>query len=211
MSIIVNKIVCGPLQNNMYIVRREDRNDAVVIDPADADTAIDALTREGIESIDILLTHGHFDHIMGVDALRKKYHAPVWIMRLDAPMLTDEDKNLGKEVLRVPISTGSAEHEVENGDQIECAGMTFRVMHTPGHTRGGACFLIENHLFSGDTLFHRSAGRFDFEGGSLEEILDSLQKLFDLSEEYRVYPGHGAETTLEFERKNNDFVRRYGR
>lgn len=211
MNILIKKMVCGPLQNNLYIVRREDRKEAVVIDPADAEAAMEALKREGIQSIDIFLTHGHFDHMMGVDRLRKEFDASVWIMRLDAPMLTDEDQNLCKDVLRFPLRTNAAEHEVEDGERIACAGMNFDVIHTPGHTPGGVCFRCGDNLFSGDTLFYRSAGRFDFPGGSLEEMLHSLHKLFALPGDYTVYPGHGAETTLAFEREHNDFIQRYER
>ena len=155
----------------------------------------------------ILLTHGHFDHIMAAEELRDYYHIPIYACRAEADMLRDPVKNM-TEYYRVPASF-DADRYLDDNDEFTCAGFRIQVMHTPGHTVGGCCYYLpeEKILFSGDTLFCGSVGRTDFPGGSMSQIITSLHRLIDnLPEETEVYPGHNSSTTIGDEKRDNPFV-----
>lgn len=211
MAIKIEKFVLGELDTNTYIVTETQADVCAVVDPAAEDEAfLKALENRKVEYI--LLTHGHFDHVSGVKAVKEKTGAKTVIHGEDADCLTDESKSLfllmnPNSHSRQPLT--SADILVKDGSSLTLGNTTVKVLHTSGHTKGGVCYVFEKErvLFSGDTLFKLSAGRTDFPGGNAREELMSLSKIASLDGDYSVYCGHGEDTTLDFERKNNRYVR----
>lgn len=208
----IKKYALGPMGANCYIVWDESSKDAAVIDPGYPDERVtDLIKRENLSVSKILLTHGHFDHIGGLDMMRKACpEAKTYIHEADADCLSSAGKNLstmaGRQMVFEP-----AECLMKNGDSIAIGqDDVLKVLHTPGHTEGGVCFIGKEVVFSGDTLFQGSIGRTDFPGGDYETMMRSLDKLMQMGDGRRIYPGHGEETDLAFERRMNPFVRRRG-
>ena len=195
----VEKFVVGVMRTNCYLVYEEGRTDAVLIDPGRSHARIEARLAELNRSVTaVLLTHGHFDHILDVGFWQSK-GAKVYIHRLDADKLYT-DKNLGV-YCKVTVPETHADVTVEDGETLNLAGMEFKVMQTPGHSSGSVVYLIDDTMFSGDTLFYRTHGRVDFPDGSPADMVKSLKKLFALDGDYRVLPGHDRETTLSEEKR----------
>lgn len=197
----------GRMGANAYIVYEKDRYDAIIIDPGDEGARLKKeLDDRGLSLAAILFTHGHFDHIGGAAYLKKQFGCDYYIHEQDGEMLTDNMKNLSAMVY-LDIATSPAEHFVEDGEVLHIAGMEIKVLHTPGHTKGGVCYLIEDCLFSGDTLFAGSVGRTDFPDGSMTQLINSIRnQLFCLDDSTKVYPGHMSSTTIGFEKQSNPFV-----
>ncbi len=154
----------------------------------------------------ILLTHGHYDHIGGVEAVRAATGAEVYIHENDAIMLESAAHNLAFQIASTPYRSVAAYHTFADDETITVGDRTFTVLHTPGHTSGSVCFLTENVMLSGDTLFCGSIGRTDL-GGSVSQMRQSLQKLMELTGDYKIYSGHGSATTLDYERNTNPYMR----
>jgi len=202
------QITSGSLDEHIYLLGADSTTDTVVIDPGEAQPALDALAHDGRTCVAILLTHGHFDHIGGVRALKEKYGATIYIHEADAGMLKSNRMSLA-------VLTGGLINPVEpdvllhGGETLNLAGLQLDVIHTPGHTKGGVCFALKSDrkLFVGDTLFLEGSGRTDFPGGSEKELYHSIaDKLFPLEGDFDVYCGHEEDTTLEYERNNNPFI-----
>ena len=212
MSVTIERIPQGPIAANTYIVTDEATNHAVIIDVGDC--SLDFLQKLDGKTIDaILLTHGHFDHIGGVEQLKAATGAPILIHEQDAPCLLDDEQNLSdSNGTPLQFSVG-ADRLLHEGDTISFGETTFTVLHTPGHTKGGVCYIDKENrlLFSGDTLFCLTAGRTDLYGGSAEALLASLIRLSRLEGDYTVYPGHNRDTTLAYERTHNRYMRRFAK
>lgn len=209
MKITVEKLVLGDLATNTYIITDAESGECAVVDPAvESDVLLSKLENKNVKYI--LLTHGHFDHISGAKKIKEITGAKLVIHGEDEPMLSDRDLSLyefqypGKEMPGV-----KADIITEDGADIDFGDTKIKVMHTPGHTRGGVCYVFENDriIFSGDTLFNLSAGRTDLPTGNPREELMSLAKIGNLEGDYTVYPGHEATTTLQFERENNRYMK----
>lgn len=211
----IKKIDIGYEQlSNCYLLADEQTKQAAVIDPGayDERSETDAVLSQGGYLLKyILLTHGHFDHILGAYELRKKYDAKLAIHAEDAPCLSDAHLSLAQEnglaELQIPLSPDIL---LRDGDTLFLGENEIRVIHTPGHTRGGVCYVVEGErtVFTGDTLFCMTVGRTDFDGGSIRELAASIKKLLELQGDYRILPGHNMETTLEREKTRNRFIRR---
>jgi len=187
-----------------------ENNEAFAVDiGGDPDVMLERLEKNGISLKMILLTHGHFDHIRGVAKVAEKTGAKVYIHSEDAVMLSDPKASLADFVGGMEFEPVKDFTEVSDGDAIDFCGTEIKVLHTPGHTKGGVCFIMDDIIFSGDTLFCGSVGRTDFPGSSFSEMRRSLQKLVKLGEErdYRVYPGHEETTTLRTEIEYNPYIR----
>ena len=204
----IEKYALGSLGTNCYLVENEETKELVIIDPAICpDYMISYVKRIGYEPKAILLTHGHFDHVMGIEGWTKEFDIPVYIYKDEAAILRDPALNLSS-----MFGTSYAYEKVtclSDGEKLVLAGYTFEVIHTPGHTSGGCCYYVKDEevLFSGDTLFCRSVGRSDFPTGSASVLVKSIQeKLFSLPDQVMVYPGHNDLTYIADEKQYNPFI-----
>ena len=191
----------------MYLLVDEKTKQAVLIDAtALVPEILDTVKELGADVKYILLTHGHFDHIMGLNDLKEALNAQAVINKND---LTLSDKiNEFTRMFNMPETTPSVyEKFVDDGDVIQAGDMKIEVISTPGHTEGGVCYLVDDNLFSGDTLFRDSVGRTDLWGGNFEKLSDSIKnKLFKLDDNIKVFPGHGPMTTIGYEKKHNEIL-----
>ncbi|MNJ59938.1 putative metallo-hydrolase [compost metagenome] len=198
----------GPLQTNAYLIRGEEEGKAIIVDPG-MNPAPLIRKIEGLEIEAILLTHAHFDHIGGVEEIRRLKQCPVYLHSLESDWLTTPALNGSLRWAEVspPIQSDAAEYELAEGQKLKLIGHEFTVFHTPGHSPGSVSFLCGNDLFSGDVLFRMSVGRTDLPGGREADLYNSIRgKLYRLPEEVTVYPGHGPKTTIGFEKANNPYV-----
>ena len=196
-------LISGPLRVNAYILAGDD-NEAAVIDGGESYNALKAAEKaHGLKITAALFTHAHFDHTACAKKLQRD-GAKIFIGEKDAPKLAAGD-TLGARFGR-QVEPCTADVTVKEGDKIEVAGITLTVIETPGHTDGSVTFMGRDMLFTGDTLFLESVGRTDFPTGSRAQLIESVQKLFALPGDYKVYPGHEAFTTLSHERVFNPFT-----
>lgn len=207
MNYTVKSISHGVMLTNTYLVIGEDGS-AFVVDPACYDEKLVSLLKENnVQKLTyILLTHGHFDHITGTQELKESFGGKIVIHKDDEKALTDANYSLAFS-FGVPSSSLKADITVSDGDSLPFSNGEISVLHTPGHTEGGVCYLFSLEMFSGDTLFKESMGRTDFPGGNMLTLLKSLKKLCLLEKDYSVHAGHGESTALSYEKQNNPFCR----
>ena len=190
----IHTLPLGAYQTNTYIV--ENGGHCVIIDAGYApEVILRFLLDHNLMADAILLTHGHFDHVGAVRELAVELECPVYLHE--------------KELSMPPMMTAGPlyyTHTYGEGDRLQLAGISFRVLHTPGHTPGSVCLIAANHLFSGDTLFAGSCGRTDLPGGDWATICKSLTRLAGMENDYLVHPGHGESTTLASEKQYNPYM-----
>lgn len=201
----ITRLVLGPLQTNCYLVVCPDTRAALVIDPADQASAIQRAAQQKTARIEqILLTHMHPDHLAALPALREATGAKVLAHRLDAEMLGSSARFFGMRAEQLPSLLPDV--QLDGGEALTIGRLTGSILHTPGHTPGSICLRVGSMLFTGDTLFCQGVGRVDLPGGSLDNLLASLQRLFTLPDETVVHPGHGPSTTIGAEERDNPYL-----
>lgn len=200
----------GPIGTNCYFAADDDGNTAI-IDPGANSARVNQILEENkLAPKLILLTHGHFDHIGGAKGVVEKHpEVKIVIGEKDAPMLPAAINNPNwQEFITADDYKGlKADMTVHEGDELTVGELIFRVLETPGHTRGGVCYICEDCIFSGDTLFRHECGRTDLDGGDYPTILRSLKRLHDLKGDFNVLPGHDEISTLEEERRINPYMK----
>jgi hydroxyacylglutathione hydrolase len=207
----IDRLILGDFQTNCYVVRKDEAaTDCLIVDAGlDSTDLLAFLAEHHLNPTAVVLTHGHIDHIAGLPALRQQHpRLKVYIHTLDADLLANPQANLSL-FAGESFETDPADVLLQDGDTVQEAGMTLRVLHTPGHTPGGVCFYAESEglVFAGDTLFAEGVGRTDFPGGNGRQLLESIRtKLLTLPDATAVYPGHAMRTTVAHERTHNPFL-----
>jgi hydroxyacylglutathione hydrolase len=205
--LIFKMLTVGPLETNCYILGDEKSKEAVVIDPGgDFEEIEGELKKLQLKVKYIILTHGHFDHTGALAQLKKATGAEILIHSADAAMLASTGQ-AQPFFLESSSEDCSADRQLQEGDKIHFGEYSLEVLHTPGHTPGGISLVTDKMIFTGDTLFCGSVGRADLPGSSYKKLIDSIQtKLLSRSDDYVIYPGHGPESTIGEERRDNPFL-----
>jgi hydroxyacylglutathione hydrolase len=206
---LIQRIPVGPLYTNCYVIACDKTGEAAVVDPGgDAEDILDFVENNTLVVKYVILTHGHSDHIAGVEHIKAATGAKIAIHSADAPMLTDASKNLSQNVFGKRLNLPEADIILKDGDILKMGLFDIDIIHTPGHTQGGICLSVENILITGDTLFACSVGRSDLPGGNHEQLISSIkEKLLKFTDDVKVFPGHGPVTTIGIERSTNNFIR----
>ncbi len=204
---IVRTLTVGELATNCHIVGSETTREAIVIDPGDdADRILAELRRLNLRVVQIVDTHGHFDHTLANGRVKEATGAPLWIHRADAEMLTDPLKGLSFWAGNIKPGP-AADGFLKDGDELHAGEVILKVAHTPGHSPGSISLITSGAVFGGDALFQGSIGRSDFPGGDHETLIRSIRtRLLTLPDDTVVYTGHGPSTTIGHERLNNPFL-----
>ena len=207
---ILKTFIEPPIDNNNYLIIDEESKEAALVDCSAVDSDInEELERQGAKLKYILLTHGHFDHIAGIrpEVNPSSAERPQIVMhKADLGWL--EKANQYMPMFGMPsITIPKIDIFVQDGDILNLGNMEIKVIHTPGHTQGGVCYLADGKLFTGDTIFREAVGRCDLEGGDFDQIVESIEnKIFTLPPETLIYPGHGRMTSVEWEKEHNRFM-----
>ena len=202
----IERFIAGPIDANNYLVWDEASKEAVLIDCSDyREDIIQRIKEESLNIKYILLTHGHFDHILGLNEMNKVLKSKVGISSLDAPLLESVSEMCAFFGLP-PEEPQKYDFFVDkNEEELSIGNIDIKVLNTSGHTKGGVSYLIDDCVFTGDTLFQGSYGRVDLPGGNFNEIKNSIKNiLFELPQETKVYPGHGDFSAIEYEKKYNE-------
>lgn len=206
---LLEKITVGSYATNCYIMADEETKEAIVIDPgSEPERILSKLTKHDLKAKYIVLTHAHGDHIGAIAEIKKETGAKILLHHDEAYMLEDSSKNFSKSIHGKPVSV-KADETIGEGDRLNVGKLKVEVIHTPGHTFGGICLYVasEKILITGDTLFYGSVGRSDLEGGNHKQLIQGIiDKIMKLDDSVTVYPGHGATTSIGFERRKNPFI-----
>lgn len=199
----IKRISLGAYAANCYILVDEKTKEAAVIDPgANGEVLVKEIDKLGVSIKYILLTHGHMDHTGAVEAVKEKYDVPVYINSMDKKMML-----AGENVFGGMWKEDNKDDVIKEGDILTLGNLQIKCIDTAGHTPGGMCFLVENVVFTGDTLFQGSIGRTDFVGGDFDLLIKNIKnKLISLPEDTVVLPGHGPESSIKYEKHNNPFL-----
>lgn len=211
MPLTVKSVCVSMMETNCYIITDEKTRLSAVIDPGEyCNALVKMLSDNAVTSLEyILLTHGHFDHIQGVKKLKEHYGGKVVIHKEDEKCFTNSYYSLSDVFLKSTEPLGKADITVKDADKLLLGESEITVMHTPGHTQGGVCYISGDIMFTGDTLFAENIGNSNFPGGNMLTLLQSVASLAALEGDYKVYPGHGEATALEYERRNNPYIIRH--
>lgn len=199
----IKKFNDNPMGTNTYIINSENKSAAIIDPTGDVTSMLRYIEINELDVKYIILTHGHADHITLVIGLRSITHAPVLIHAEDEKMINDKVLNLSTR-FNNPMEF-SSDVQLENGQELALGDLVLKVIHTPGHTPGCICILVEDNLFTGDTVFKGSIGRTDFPGGDHKVMLQSLKKIAALDPELKIFPGHGEDSVLKNELDSNPF------
>lgn len=204
---IVKQFVEGFIANNNYLLIDEDSKEAALIDCTDYISELGAVLKEYDAKLKyILLTHGHFDHIMGVPKIKQEFGAKVYLHK-DDKELVDKSDEFMISVGMQPFEHPEIDKYIDEGEEIYLGKNKIQVIHLPGHTQGGVGYLVDGMLFAGDSIFLESVGRTDLPGGNHKQLIESIKnKIFSLDGDTILYVGHGTNTTVEHEKKYNEFV-----
>ncbi len=204
---IVKQFVEGFIANNNYLLIDEDSKEAALIDCTDYISELGAVLKEYDAKLKyILLTHGHFDHIMGVPKIKQEFGAKVYLHK-DDKELVDKSDEFMISVGMQPFEHPEIDKYIDENEEIYLGKNKIQVIHLPGHTQGGVGYLVDGMLFAGDSIFLESVGRTDLPGGNHKQLIESIKnKIFSLDGDTILYVGHGTNTTVEHEKKYNEFV-----
>ena len=206
----IKRLTTGMLYTNCYIVSCAETGGALIIDPGfqrndDAERVLEEVDQQHLNVKYIVNTHGHPDHTAGNAIVKEATGASILIHKLDAPKLIDASKNLTV-LFGLRVTSPPADRTLREGDIIQVGKVKLEVLHTPGHSKGSISLLGENVVFTGDTLFAGSIGRYDFPDASFKEIMSSIKRLAMLPDHVKVYPGHGPTSTIGEEKRSNPFL-----
>ncbi len=205
----IHTLQLGELRANCYIAETAP-NQCIAVDiGGHPKMLLEFLKMKKLKLNKILLTHGHFDHIGGVEEVAESTGAEVYIHSDDAEMLESESASLASMISCMPFNPVKKYTEIQDGSTINDGNFTFRVLHTPGHSMGSVCYICDDVIFSGDTLFCCSIGRTDFPGSNPKLMVSSLEKIYNLDGNYKIFPGHDDKTELEYERNSNPYFKRF--
>lgn len=205
----IHTLQLGELRANCYIAQTAPDKCVAVDIGGNARLLLEFLTMKKLTLSKILLTHGHYDHMNGVAEVARQTGAEVFIHEGDVPMLNSAGLSLSELISHSPFNPVTEYTVIHDGDIISDGGYEFRVLHTPGHSMGSVCYICDDVIFSGDTLFCCSIGRTTFPGSSPELMVKSLEKLYNIDGNYKVLSGHGDKTELEYEKNSNPYLRRF--
>lgn len=195
----IKSVTCGVIGTNTYMIRVGDK--AILIDPAEYTAVKNMLDSESVTVTAILLTHGHFDHILAVAQLKSEYNCNVYCHVADFNKCKGVE--MANRIKEFGVTTFTPDINIADIKNIELLGLNIIIMHTPGHSAGSVCYILDSTIFTGDTIFRGSYGRYDFYDGDLAILRKSIAEIFALEGDYRILPGHDEPSQLSYERRNN--------